>query len=149
MTRSPDHGWRARISGWTQEATFGAPASDLAILACEAALGQTLPADLADLLRETNGVEGEYGAGLIWPVERIQQDNLAFRASTAFRRLYMPFDPLLFFADTGDGDQLAFVILEDRGPDVFAWNHESDSRTMVAPSLATYLEWWLDGRIEI
>jgi SMI1-KNR4 cell-wall len=138
--------WRERILRWTDEATFRDPASDEAILACEAALGQRLPRDLADLLRETNGVEGEYGLGLIWPIERIREDNLMFRLSTDFAGLYMPFEPMLFFADAGNGDQFAFVI-RDRPADVFVWDHETDSRSMVAPNLATYLERWLDGQI--
>jgi SMI1-KNR4 cell-wall len=140
--------WRERILGWTVNATFNDGAPEAAIDACETALGQTLPRELADLLRESDGVEGEYGLGLVWPVERIKKDNLEFRANVTFATLYMPFEPLLFFADAGNGDQFAFVI-RDRPADVFVWDHETDSRTMVAPSLATYLEWWLDGRLTV
>ena len=140
--------WRERILGWTANATFEAGASEAAIRGCETALGQALPHDLAELLGESDGVEDEYGAGLIWPVERIRSGNMEFRTNTTFATLYMPFEPLLFFADAGNGDQFAFV-MRDRPADVFVWDHESDSRTMVAPSLATYLEWWLDGRIQI
>jgi hypothetical protein len=138
--------WRTAISGWTDRATFNGPASEAAIRACEAALRQRLPSELADLLRESDGVEGEYGLGLVWPVARIARDNLAFRANADFAALYMPFEPLLFFADAGNGDQFAFV-MRDRPPDVFLWDHETDSRTMVAPGLAAYLEGWLGGRI--
>ena len=140
--------WRERILGWEPDAGFHDGASEAAIRACEAALGQGLPHDLAELLRESDGVEGEYGLGLIWPVERIRTDNLAFRSDSTFARLYMPFDPLMFFADAGNGDQFAFVML-DRPVDVFVWDHETDSRTMIAPSLATYLQWWLDGTLQI
>lgn len=140
--------WRERISEWTDQVVFHQPASKAAILGCETALGQVLPPDLKDLLGESDGVEGEYGLGLVWPVERITNDNLAFRRNLDFRRLYMPFEQLLFFADAGNGDQFAFVV-RDRPFDVFVWDHETDSRTMVAPSLATYLEWWLDGRITL
>jgi hypothetical protein len=110
-----------------------------------------LPADLAEVLLESNGIDGEYGLGLIWPAERIVADNRRFREYRDFRELYMPFDPLLFFADAGNGDQFAFVILDGavRRPDVFAWDHENDSRTWVAPSLKTYLEWWLTGRLKL
>jgi hypothetical protein len=138
--------WRTAISGWTDRATFTGPASAAAIRACEAALGQRLPSELADLLRESDGVEGEYGLGLVWPVARIARDNLAFRGNADFAALYMPFEPLLFFADAGNGDQFAFV-MRDRPPDVFLWDHETDSRTMVATGLADYLEGWLSGRI--
>jgi hypothetical protein len=33
--------------------------------------------------------------------------------------------------------------------DIFVWDHETDSRTWVAPRLEEYLEWWLDGRITL
>jgi hypothetical protein len=140
--------WKDAILGWTDQASFRTPASEAAIQACEVALGQPVPGTLAGLLRESNGVEGVYGLGLIWPVERIREDNLAFRTDAEFATLYMPFDPLFFFADAGNGDQFAFVMRDCR-TDVFAWDHESDSRTWVAPSLATYLDWWLDGRLRL
>jgi SMI1 / KNR4 family (SUKH-1) len=106
------------IRGVTSHAGFKSPASDAAIRECEQTLGHPLDDDLAGLLRETNGVTGEYGLGLIWPVERIATENITFR-TTKFADLYMPFDPLLFFADAGNGDQFAFV-LRDRRKDVFA-----------------------------
>jgi hypothetical protein len=138
--------WKNKISGWTDDASFNGPAATAALRECERALGQQLPRELAELLLECDGVEDEYGAGLVWPVERIKDDNLAFRANSDFASLYMPFDPLLFFADAGNGDQFAFV-LRDRPADVFVWDHETDSRTWIAPSLDAYLEWSLDGRI--
>jgi hypothetical protein len=107
-----------------------------------------LPEDLAALLRESNGIEGEYGAGLIWPAERIVSENLTMREDAELATLYMPFDPLLFFADAGNGDLFA-LLPTIRRPDVFVWNHEDDSRTWVAPNLAKYLEWWLTGRITL
>ncbi|MEV5283286.1 SMI1/KNR4 family protein [Streptomyces sp. NPDC051994] len=59
----------------------------------------------------------------------------------------MPFDALLFFADAGNGDLFALLATIDR-PDVFVWNHEDDSRTCAAPSLAEYLRRRLTGQIE-
>ena len=55
------------------------------------------------------------------------------------------------FADAGNGDQFAFPIVGGsiRGTDVFAWDHENDSRSWVAPSLQTYLEGWLSGKIKL
>ena len=105
--------------------------------------------ELRSLLLESNGVTGEFGLGLIWPIERLEADNLEYRSNPEFRELYMPFDPLLFFADAGNGDQFAFSILagEVRRPDVFAWCHESDGRSWVAPTLEQYLERWLAGKI--
>lgn len=118
----------------------------------ERQLGQPLPAELASLLAETNGVEGEYGLGLVWPVDRIIKENLPLRGdghlAQLYRSLFMPFDPLLFFADAGNGDMFALVP-HTGNPDVYAWDHENDSRTWVAPGLGQYLEWWLDERISL
>jgi hypothetical protein len=102
-------------------------------------------------LLESNGVEGAHGLGLIWSAERILEANLTMRSHPDFAELYMPFECLLFFADAGNGDQFAFTVLrgEFRKDAVFAWNHEDDSRTWVAPSLERYLEWWLDGTIKL
>lgn len=140
--------WKDRISRWVDTARFNSPGSTAALQECERALGQQFPPGLAELLLECDGVEGEYDVGLVWPIERIKNDNLAFRANRDFASLYMPFDPLLFFADAGNGDQFAFV-MRDRPADVFVWDHETDSRTWIAPSLDTYLEWWLGGRITL
>jgi hypothetical protein len=63
----------------------------------------------------------------------------------------MPFDALLFFGDAGNGDQFAYGILdgEVRMPDIFAWDHENDSRYWVAPDLRQFIEWWAEGRIAL
>lgn len=136
------------INRLTPHATFAPPATGEAIQACEQTLGHPLTDELVELLQETNGVEGEYGLGLVWSLERIARDNIALRTGSEHNQLYMPFEPLLFFADAGNGDQFAFV-LRNRRRDVFAWNHEDDSRSWAAPDLAGYLTWWLTGRIKL
>jgi hypothetical protein len=144
--------WKEFLGRLDGHCELAPPASSDQIANAEAALGLKLPDPLRDLLRETNGVAGEYGLGLVWTVERILEDNLHFRKFEAFRALYMPFDHLLFFADAGNGDQFAFPIHADgriHRPDVFVWNHEEDSRSWVAPSLERYLDWWLSGRIKL
>src|SRR5690349_9564624 len=113
--------WIERIKGWTTDAVFTGPATREELEACEQELGHALPPDLRELLLETNGVTGEYGLGLIWPADRIAADNASFRRSPDFAALYMPFDPLLFFADVGNGDQFAFVLRQHRR-DVFVWD---------------------------
>jgi hypothetical protein len=139
--------WIELIKGLEPAAEFQPRASDEAIRACEESLGNRLHPDLAALLRETNGVHGEYGLGLIWPVERIAADNTEMR--TSFADIYMPFDPLLFFADAGNGDQFAFVVQPPGRDEVFAWDHEDDSRQCVALGLSEYLTGWLTGRISV
>lgn len=128
---------------------FTAPASQPALAELEASLGVSLPEQLRDLLQETDGIEQGNGP-LIWSVERIGAVNQHFRADEDLADLYMPFDQLLFFADAGNGDQFAFPIIGGEArADVFAWDHENDSRSWVAPSLDLLLEWWLTGRISL
>lgn len=142
--------WRKRISSLCPAARFTAPATEGAISSIGASLAVDVPNDLLSVLRESDGVEGDYGLGLIWCAERIVADNLRFRSSTDFQELYMPFDCLVFFADAGNGDQFAYAVTGGaiRRDDVFVWNHETDSRSWVAPNLATYLEWWLTEKIK-
>jgi hypothetical protein len=136
--------WREFIESIGVPVEFAPPASNDAILRAANRLGVALPDDLIGLLRETNGVTGEYDLGVVWPVERIERDNLTFR--TSFADVYMPFDALMFFADAGNGDQFAFPITAAGADEnVFAWDHENDSRTWFAASLRMYLKWWLTG----
>jgi hypothetical protein len=143
--------WRELIQSLCTDCKFNEPTSQSRLDVAKETLGIDLPLELYALLLESDGVCGEYGLGLIWPLERIEADNNAFRANVDFRHLYMPFDHLLFFADAGNGDQFAFAINDKviRRPDIFAWDHENDSRIWVAPSLQKYLEWWLTGVINL
>ncbi|MEX0725850.1 MAG: SMI1/KNR4 family protein [Planctomycetaceae bacterium] len=143
--------WKDLVESLTDHCLFFTPALWADVTSSEDKLGIRFPDELRDLLFQSNGIEGEYGLGLVWPVERIVRDNDRFRTNTDFRDLYMPFDSLLFFGDAGNGDQFAFSIVGGaiRRTDVFAWNHENDSRQWVAPSLAKYVEWWLNGTIAL
>jgi hypothetical protein len=141
--------WRELVQRFYPAHAFQAGTSEAAVSEAERRLGHALPTDLRELLRESDGVLGSYGLGVVWPISRIVEDNLGFRSNADFRELYMPFDSLLFFGDAGNGDQFAFrlvSVLWDK--DIYAWNHEDDSRTWVARDLAQYLEWWADGRIK-
>ena len=54
----------------------------------------------------------------------------------------MPFDCLLFFGEEGSGELYAYVITEGaiRRPDVFLWEHETDSRQWYAARMQNYLQ---------
>lgn len=127
---------------------FAPPAAYADLVAAGVALASPLPEQLVEVLAETDGVSGEHGLGLIWPLNRIVGDNLMFRSNPDFASIYMPFDALLFFADGGNGDQFAFPCRPQRD-EVFVWNHETDSRMWVAGSLDQYLQRWLDGTLKI
>ncbi len=74
----------------------------------------------------------------VWPIHQIVESNLLFWSDQRFAQLYMTFDAFLFFGDNGGGDQFAFVQKPER-PDIFVWEHESDSRRWVANNLQDYL----------
>lgn len=131
--------WRALIRSLTDDYTCHDPATPDEIAACERVLGSPLPTELAELLSEANGIDDGYGGGVVWPVDRIAEENHYFRTNEDFAGLYMPFDPLLFFGDAGNGDHFAFGIV-DGLDSVFAWDHECDSRIRVAPGLRRYLQ---------
>jgi hypothetical protein len=143
--------WREQVQRLCTDSEFNRPASHDALDIAEETLRIELPTELRTLLLESDGVKGEYGLRLVWPLDRIVADNIAFRSNADFRRLYMPFDHLLFFADAGNGDQFGFSILDNeiRRSDVYVWNHENDSRTWVAPTRGKYLQWWLTGAIKM
>ena len=166
MRQTNDKNWRdliqeafrKRPGDHSVSPVFDPPAPEAAILEAEQGLGVELPGELRSLLAETNGVKesmelpgGATEIGyLIWPVERIKEDNLKFRKELNYGQIYMPFDHLVFFADAGNGDQFAYAVLDGqvRRSDIFAWNHEDDSRKWVAPSLKTFVEWFLWGKIK-
>jgi hypothetical protein len=143
--------WKELVRQFSGPIVTQAGTSESALRLAEESLAVGFPGDLRGCLLEFDGIEGEYGLGLLWSVERIVQENVSFRNNAEFKELYMPFDCLLFFADAGNGDQFAFPIQagEIRRDDVFVWNHEDDSRTWVAPSLSKYLEWWLCGKFTV
>jgi hypothetical protein len=138
---------RARPYG--AELGFRAGASPEQIVAAAEALGAQLNNDLRALLSETDGIEGQHGLGVVWPVDRIVRDNLMFRTSTDFAEIYMPFDGMLFFADAGNGDQFALALNTLPRSDVYAWDHENDSRMWVASDLADYFDRWLGGTLKL
>ena len=58
------------------------------------------------------------------------------RTSVDFRKLYVPFDGLVFFAAAGDGDQ--FALLLSGNHEVYIWNQEDDSRRRIASTVIRF-----------
>ena len=144
--------WREwlRSQPYAADLEFRAPADEASLAAAERAVGSQFEPDLRALLSESDGVVGEYGLGVVWPAARIAADNDAMRTAPDFAELYMPFDALLFFGDAGNGDLFGFrVLAAEVGPDVYAWDHEDDSRRWVASNLRGYLDGWLSGALKL
>ena len=133
--------WRELIGTAFRDAKFYIPASAREIGHAERELGVEFPAELRQLLLETNGVSANYSAPLIWPVDEIIEQNRHFRASTQFATLYAPFTDLLFFGAEGNGDQFAYRIVEGRISDasIYEWDHETDARAVFASGLRDYI----------
>ena len=49
--------------------------------------------------------------------------------------------------DDGSDTALPMLAGKVRRDDVFVWDHETDSRARVAPTLVQYSDWWLSGRL--
>jgi hypothetical protein len=130
--------WREAATAVFPGVGFREPAQAPELVAAETRLRRTLPSQLRQLLLESNGVIGHTHVDTVWPIDQIVETNLHFWSDQTFAQLYMPFAPFLFFGDNGGGDQFAFVQTPER-PDIFVWEHESDSRRWVANNLQDYL----------
>jgi SUKH superfamily protein len=141
--------WRQLVEGACSDCSFSPPASETAINDVEAALGVQVPEDLRGLWLEANGIRDRFGDG-IWSVEEVVGRNLDLRSHPEQNDLYMSFDSLFCFAGAGNGD-LFFLPIQADGrinrPDVFAWNHEIDSREWVAGNLQQFVERWFRGEL--
>lgn len=140
-----------------QKAVVCPPASDAALEEFKTAFGwSSLPRDLEELYRQTNGVEEWMGSEkigtLIWSVEEAALENRRHRQwELPGKRESGAADGLLF-AGAGNGD--AFVFLMGNAGDsesaaIHVWDHEDGSLTAIAPDLKTFLYGWVTGKITV
>lgn len=152
--------WQTFVNGLRGENTedefgFYPPVAPKNVLQFFRSFLYDLPEELGELYKQTNGIsntwQGKSIGWLIWPLEKMIEENVRMRTEENFKELYMPFDNLLFFADSGSGDLFGFVIINGQvlNTKIFVWNHENDSRNWVAPSLKIFVEWWQQGQIKV
>jgi SMI1 / KNR4 family (SUKH-1) len=142
--------WCELIEEHTSQARFAPPATEETLRRAEETLGHLLPDDLVKLLSETDGVVDANGYNLVFSTEQLLQGNLEMRTYPALKRLYMSFDQLLFFSDVpGDGSLFAYALVPEGRPDIFVWDHRTDNRRCVAPSLEHFIEAWLSGHLRL
>jgi hypothetical protein len=142
--------WRELIEQHTPQARLASPATERALFRAEETLGHLLPDDLVKLLGETDGVVDANGYDLVFSAEQLLQSNLEMRTYPALKRLYMSFEELLFFSDVpGDGNLFAYALVPEGRPDIFVWDHRTDNRRCVAPSLEHFIGSWPTGRIRL
>jgi hypothetical protein len=135
--------WRELMLALDADAEFHSPASAEHMSQAEMALGQSLPAELVDLLTETNGAEISFGVSVVWGVDKMVANNLHLRAEWrpgGEMGGCMPIDHLLLFGESSNGDMFAFPITaEGVRNQIFVLDHEDDSRRCEANSLQ---EWF-------
>jgi cell wall assembly regulator SMI1 len=92
--------WKHFISRLPQDYTLNRPIETGKLQKAEELLGVSFPDELVSLLKMTNGINDTFGDHLIWPADRIIEENLDMRCTDCFK----PFDCLLFIAGAGNGD---------------------------------------------
>jgi SMI1 / KNR4 family (SUKH-1) len=114
----------------------GASESDIEALAAFA----SAPAELLDVLRESDGVYDEFGAAVVWPTAEIVTENQQMRTNPDFESLYWSFAQILFVGEDGSGDLFGYRVLpgDEVQNDIYRWEHEDDSRSWFALSLSDY-----------
>lgn len=133
--------WTAWLRGLGELVELADPADERELLRAESEVGLALPRDLRSLLAETDGLADAQGRELVWPVERIAEENAPLRAG------------LLVFGDTGGEDLLAYGVgradgpgaRPGPGPDILLWEHARDGARWIAPDLQSLLDDWFAG----
>jgi len=143
--------WKNYISDISKEYQFKTPATNAELASIKKELNVELPKKLEELYSETNGVFGEYGIYLIWSTEQIVKENLFFRTIHDFRDNMIPLDNFLFFSDAGNGDLFGYQLINGciQNEEIYVWNHEDDTRTVIASSLEEFISGMINGGISV
>lgn len=115
----------------------GRPCDEAALADAETRLGAAIPPPVRAVYVKANGRYDDAGKWwVVWPVERLVQDNVA-----AWKDGLLPRD-LLAFGDDGTGNP--FVIrLGAESDDVFRWNWIDDAVEISEGSMEDFLREWL------
>jgi hypothetical protein len=139
--------WKRLIRRLKPNVKFNAPATSRQIETAERKLGVRLPADLYNLLLETNGIED-----WLLSAEQIADTNLEYRTDPVYSEVYTPLNGLLFFLGDGTGSYYAFPICGgkcDAVPIIWYWLHENDERTFGGQTLVNVIQRYLGIRKEL
>jgi hypothetical protein len=134
----------------TEEIKLGLPCSEADLNRILSDLKIEIPSEFAELLQDFNGL-AVYHSLSIWSIEEIIETNSEYWQEDFLSDLYMPFKSLFFFADAGNGDLFAYRILDGQIPynDIYAWDHENDSRVWVASNLRDFVKRSLKNELNI
>lgn len=143
--------WKRYMDSFTTDVHYVEPATPEQLDEVEKQLNVKLPPKLSDLLKQTNGIFDQYNYPYVWSTNQIIEENLSVRNFEDYKDIYMPFDHLLFFSNSGFGDLFGFAILNGQvqNDHIFVWDHETDCRKLMAISLETFLKGWITGEVSI
>jgi len=143
--------WLDYLDSISKECQFEAPATEREILSIKKELNIDLPVKLADLYHQTNGIYGNYGISFVWSIEQMVKENLFFWTLHEHKDTMKSLVTFLFFSDAGNGDLFGYLIVngEIQTEDIYVWNHEDDSRRVIASSLEEFIRGWIVGEISI
>ncbi len=111
------------------------PSNEKEIAVAEKELGVPFPIELKELLLELNG-----DSYLLYSVQQIVENTIMTRR--ALGEYYEGLNELLFIGGNGCGDQYSYIIANGviAANGIVRWEHEDNSRTLVASSLAELIE---------
>ncbi|PGY06819.1 SMI1/KNR4 family protein [Bacillus sp. AFS031507] len=141
--------WKTLMKSVSEDSIFNEPAINNQIEEIEAKFNLNLPREFISFLKETNGAEVK-GAGFS-SIKFIIELNSDFRRDKVFKETYMPLDCLLFIGGSGNGDYFGYSIVDGdiQSENIYYWNHETDSREWIAPSLEQLFIWWSEGKVSV
>ncbi|MEY2196865.1 SMI1/KNR4 family protein [Neobacillus sp. BF23-41] len=141
--------WKKLMKNICDDSIFNEPAFKNQIEEIEERFNLNLPREFISFLKETNGAEVK-GAGFS-STKLIIELNSDFRTDEIFKETYMPLDCFLFIGGSGNGDYFGYSIVNGdiQTENIYLWNHETDSREWIAPSLEQLFIWWSEGEISV
>ncbi|MCI4130184.1 SMI1/KNR4 family protein [Bacillus haynesii] len=92
--------WKHFISRLPQDYTLNRPIENRKASESRRTPRRLFPDELVSLFKMTDGINDTFGDHLIWPSDRIIEENRDMRGADCFK----PFDCLLFIAGAGNGD---------------------------------------------
>jgi SMI1/KNR4 family protein SUKH-1 len=152
--------WRTLIDNAYAAARHGAqaryqdPASEELLLEVEGALACPLPDEVADLLRETNGVMELLDVDglltetwwLIWPAAKLRDESIATRREQGDNGF--PRGAIAFSGAGTDGIVFGVDVLRNL-PGVFAWYPLERESISLAPTVREFVTGWIGGDISV
>lgn len=117
-------------------------------------LKSNLSIELHSFYQQTNGIKIKYNdvyiGELVWPLEKVLQQNVQIRSGADYRAQFVNFENLLFFSSSEEGSLFGISILNENSvkPDVYGWSEAQDRRYWVSQSVKDFIETRIKIKLE-